>query len=37
MSDTNDKGGARKLAVFAIPESTDGEKPWSGRRLASRS
>jgi hypothetical protein len=28
MSDTNDKGGARKLAVYAIPESTNGERAW---------
>jgi hypothetical protein len=28
MSDTNDKGGARRLAVYAIPESTNGERPW---------
>lgn len=26
MSDTNDKGGGRRLGVFAIPESRDGEK-----------
>jgi hypothetical protein len=28
MSDSNDKGGVRKLAVYAIPESTNGERPW---------
>ena len=29
MSDTNDKGGSgRKLAVYAIPESTNGERAW---------
>ena len=32
MSDTNDKGGARKLAVYAIPESTNGEKDLVDRR-----
>ncbi len=28
MSDTNDKGGARKLGVYAIPDSSDGEKKY---------
>ncbi|WP_242337795.1 MULTISPECIES: hypothetical protein [Anaeromyxobacter] len=28
MSDTNDKGGARKLAVYAIPDSANGERTW---------
>ncbi len=28
MTDTNGNGGARRLAVWAIPESRDGEKPF---------
>jgi hypothetical protein len=28
MSDTNGKGGSRMLGVYAIPESTDGERKF---------
>jgi hypothetical protein len=28
MSDTNDKGGGRRLGVYAIPDASDGERKW---------
>jgi hypothetical protein len=28
MGETNERGAARRLGVFAIPESKDGEKPF---------